>query len=105
MSHVRHIHAKAYDMAKARMCAYSQSDYALPNWKCVLIYCAKYPIINLPDQEIYYQYPDTSPLIRFHIYHLIARCKKHGRLPLTEKFFSSKYQHDTSSGKSTKNIH
>ena len=51
MSHVRHIHAKAYDMAKARMCAYSQSDHELTHWKCVLRCCAKFPGIIIPDQE------------------------------------------------------
>ena len=74
-------------MANAKMCAYSQSDHALPQWKCVLRCCVKCPIINIPDQETYDQYPDTSPSIRFHIYHLIARCTKHVRLPLTEKKF------------------
>ena len=31
-----HIYAKAYEMAKVKMCTYSQSDHALPLWKCVL---------------------------------------------------------------------
>ena len=31
MPHGRHIYAKSYDMAKATMCAYSQSDHALPH--------------------------------------------------------------------------
>ena len=33
------------------MCAYPQSDYALPHWKCVMRCCAKCPSVNLPDQE------------------------------------------------------
>ena len=74
MSHGRHVYAKAYAMAKATMCAYSQSDHSLPHWKCVLQWCAKCPGINLPDQETDDNYPDNSPSIRFHIYHLIARC-------------------------------
>ena len=37
MPHGRHIKAKTYDMAKAKMCVYSQSDHALPHCKCVLI--------------------------------------------------------------------
>ena len=85
MPHGRHIYAKAYDMSKSTMCALSQSDHALPHWKCVLRCCDKCPSINLPDQEIDYQYPDTSPSIRFHVYHIIARCKKHGRLSLIDK--------------------
>ena len=36
MPHVRYIYSKAYDMAKAKMCAYNQYDHALPHWKCVL---------------------------------------------------------------------
>ena len=61
MPHGRHIYAKAYDMSKATMCAYSQSDHALPHWKCVLQCCAKCPGINLPEQETYDKYPNTSP--------------------------------------------
>ena len=51
MPHGRHIYAKASDMKKATMCPYTQSDHALPHWKCVLRCCDKYPYINLPDQE------------------------------------------------------
>ena len=87
MPHGRNIYAKAYDMAKATICANSQSDHALPNWKRVLRCCAKCPIINLPDQETDDQYPDTSPSIRFNIYHIIARCTQHGRILLTDKKF------------------
>ena len=85
MPHGRHIYAKAYYMAKEKMCAYSQSNNVLPHWKYVLRCCSRFPRITIPDQETDDQYPDTSPSIRFHIYHLIARCKKHGRLPLTDK--------------------
>ena len=59
MPHECHIYVKAYDLAKAKMCAYSQSDHVLPHWKCVLQCCEKCPSINLPDQETDYQYPDT----------------------------------------------
>ena len=51
MSHECHIYAKASDMAQATMCAYPQSDHALPHWKCVLWCCADCPCINLPNQE------------------------------------------------------
>ena len=34
--HGRHIYAKASDMANATMCTYTQSEHALPHWKCVL---------------------------------------------------------------------
>ena len=102
MPHGRHIYAKAYDMARATMCEYSQSYHALPHWKCVFRCCAKCLGINLPDQETYDQYPNTSASIRFHVYHIIARCTKHGRLLLTDNKKNCKCRQDTASGKSTK---
>ena len=98
MPHGRHIYAKVYDMAKATMFAYSQSDHALTHWKYVFRCCAQCPIINIPDQETDDNHPNPSPSIHFHIYHLIARCKKHGRLPLNDKKSCSKFQQDTDSG-------
>ena len=102
MPHGRHIYAKAYEMAKATMCAYSQSDNELPHRKCVLQCCDQFPSINITDQETYDKHPNPIPSIRFHIYHLISRCTKHGRLPLTDKKSCRKCQQDTASGKSTK---
>ena len=100
--HGRHIYAKSYDMAKATVCANSQSDHALPHWKCVLRCCAKFPCINIPDQETDDKNPNPSPSISFRIYHLIARCTKHDRLPLTDKKMFSECQQYTASGQSTK---
>ena len=97
MPHGPHIYAKASDMTKATMCEYSHSDHASPDWKCVLPCCSKFPKINLPDQETDDQYPNTSPLIRFHVYHMIGRCTRYGRLPLTDKEICCKFQHDTAS--------
>ena len=51
MPHGNHIYAKAYDMEKATMCVYPQSEHVLPQWKCVLRCCAKFPSINIPDKE------------------------------------------------------
>ena len=82
MPHGRHIYDKAYDMAKDKMCTYPQSDHALPHWKCVLRFCAKCPCINIPYQETDNQYSETTPSIRFRIYHIILRCTDHGRIPL-----------------------
>ena len=84
------------------MGAYSQSDHALPHWKCVFRCCAKCPSINLPDQKTDDKYTNTSPSIRFHIYHLIERCTKHGRFLLTDTKSCCKCQQDTASGQSTK---
>ena len=95
MPHGRHIYAKAFDMAKATMCAYSQSYHALPHWKCLLQCCAKCPGIDITDQDTDDKYPNTSPSISFHIYHLIARCTNHGRIPLTEKKSFRKCQQNT----------
>ena len=89
MSHGRHIYAKAYDMAKATMCAYPQSDHALPHWKGVLRCCAKCPSVNINDRETDYKYSNTSNSISFQIYHIIGRCTTHVRLPLTDNFFVS----------------
>ena len=56
MPHGRHIYEKAYNLAKATMCVYPQSDYALPKRKCVMRCCAKFPRVYLPDQETDCQY-------------------------------------------------
>ena len=60
------------------------------------------PSINLTVQERYDQYPDTSPSIIFHIYHLIARGSKNGRLPLTDNKSFRECWHNTASGQSAK---
>ena len=80
-----HIYAKLSDMENATMCAYPQSDNELPHWKCVMRCCAKYPSINIHEQEIDDQYFNTITSISFHIYHLIARCSTRGRLPLNDE--------------------
>ena len=74
MPHLFHIYTKACDMAKTTMCAYTQSDHALTRWKGILRCFAKCPCVNLPDQETGYQYSDTRPSIRFHIYNIISCC-------------------------------
>ena len=74
MPYERHINATSYDMEKTTMCAYSQSDHALPHWKGVLRSCAKCSSIYLPDQETDDKHPNTSPSIRFHIYHMVVCC-------------------------------
>ena len=97
----RHIYAKAHDTEKEYICAYSQSDNGLPQWKLILRCCAKCPGINLCNWEKDDQYPDNSPSIRFHIYHMIAHCTKHIRLPVTD-FFLRRFHQDSTSGQSTK---
>ena len=102
MPHGSHIYAKAYDMKKATMCLYTQSDHELPHRKCFMRCCTKCTSVNLPEQEIDDQYSNKIPYIFFHIYHLIERCTIHGRLPLTDKIFFPKCKHDTASEQSTK---
>ena len=102
MPHGRHIYAKAYDMAKATMCAYPQSDHSLPHWKFAMRCCAKCPSINLPDQETDDQYSNTSPYIRFQFYHIIAHCITHGRLPLNDNKMCPKCKQYSVSEQSTK---
>ena len=97
MPHGPHIYAKVYDMEKATMCAYSQSDHVLPQWKCVLLCRAQCTRINITDQEPGDKHPNPSSSISFHIYHLISRCTKHGRIPLTDKKSCIGCQHDTAS--------
>ena len=64
--------------------------------------CAQCPSINIPYQKIDNKHPNPSPSISFHIYHLIASCKKHGRITLTNKKSCRECQQDTASGQSTK---
>ena len=80
--HGRHIYAKASDMKKATMCTYPQSDHARPHWKCLLRCCSDCPCINIPDQETNKKHEETTPSIRFHIYHTIGSCTTNGRIPL-----------------------
>ena len=102
MPHGRHIYTKAYDMAKSKMCAKSQSDHALPHLICILRCCAQFPSIIIPDQETDNNHPNPSPSNRFHVYHMIARCTKYVRLSLTDKKSCRKFQQDTASGQPTK---
>ena len=71
MLHGRHIYSKAYDMANATMCTYPHYDHALPHWKIVLQCCADCPCINLPYHETNKKHEETTPSIRFHVYHII----------------------------------
>ena len=65
MLHGRHIYAKSYDMEKATICTYPQSDHALPHYKCVLWCCADCPYINLPDQATNENMKKQNPQLGF----------------------------------------
>ena len=102
MPHGNHIYSKASDMANATMCTYPKSENALPHWKCVLQWCADFPCNNIPDQETDNQYSDTTPSIRFHVYHITARCTSHGIIPLKDKKIFHMCEQESSSDESTK---
>ena len=51
---------------------------------------------------VLFQISNTSPSIRFHIYHIIARYTTHGRLPLNDRKNICKCKQDSVSEKSTK---
>ena len=97
-----HIYARSSDMEKATMRTYPQSDHALPHWKFLLRCCAKFPCIDLPDQETDHQYSETTTSIRFHVYHIIGRCNDHGRIPLKDKKICYMCKQESSSDNSTK---
>ena len=101
MPHGRHMYDKASDMAKATMCTYPKFDNALPQWKCVFQCCTNCPCINLPDQETYKKYEETTPSIQFYIYHIIGRCTANGRIPLKEKKICYMCKQESSPDKST----
>ena len=102
MRHGNHIYAKASDMANATMCTYSQSDHALPHWKCLLPCCADCSCVNIPDQEINKKHDETTPSFRFHIYHIIGRCTYHGRVSLKDMNICYMCKQESSPDKSTK---
>ena len=105
MPHGNHVYAKVSDMANATMCTYPQSEHALSHWKCVLRCCANCPCINIPDQETSKKHDESTPTIRFHIYHIIGSCAIHGRLSLKDKNICSMCKQEYSPDKSTKYIH
>ena len=102
MPHGRHIYYKVSDMEKATRCAYPQSNHALPHWKCVVQCCVNCTCINLPDKETDNQYSETTPSIRFHIYHMIACYNAHGRITLKNKKMCRKCKQESSTDKSAK---
>ena len=84
------------------MCTYPQFDHELPHWKYVLLYCAECPYINIPDQETNKKHEDTTPSIRFHIYHIIGCCTANGRIPLKDKKMCYMCKQESSPHESTK---
>ena len=102
MPHGNHIYSKASYKENATMCTYPHSEHALPHWKFVLRCCADFPCINIPYQETTKKHEETTPSIRFHIYHIIGRCTAHGRIQLKDKKICYMYKQESSTDKSTK---
>ena len=84
------------------MHAYLQPYRALPHCKYVLQCCAKCLCAKITDQETDDQFSNTIPSIRFNIYHIIARCTIHERLPLNDKKLCRMCKQDSDSEKYTK---
>ena len=101
LPHGCHIYSIASDMANATMFTYSQSDHALPHCKCVLRCCDECTSINILDQETNKKHKETTPSIRFHIYHIIGICTAHGIIPLKDKKICYMSKQESSSYKST----
>ena len=43
------------------------------------------PCFNIPYHETTKKHEETTPSIRFHIYHIIGRFTAHARIPLKDK--------------------
>ena len=69
----------AYDMEMETMCTYPSSNYASPNWKCVLHCCVQCPRIGLLIPESDQQNSNVCLDIIFHVYQHIAYCTVHVR--------------------------
>ena len=102
MPHGSHIYARASDMENAKMCTDPQYEHALLHWKYVLRCCADCPCINIPDQETTKKHDETTPSIRFHIYHIIGSCTTHGRITLKDKNIYYTCKQESLPDKSTK---
>ena len=99
---VLQLQRKSSDTAKSTMFTYPKSDHALTHWKGVLRCCSDFPCSNIPDQEKNKKQEETTPSIRFHIYHIIARCTAHGKIPLKYKKICNMCKQEHSPDKSTK---
>ena len=84
------------------MCTYPQSEHSLPHWKCVLWCYSDCPCINIHYQETTKKHEETTPSIRFHIYHIIGRCATHGRISLKDKNICYICKQESLPDKSTK---
>ena len=84
------------------MCAYSEQTTVVNCDKQPSRCCADCPCINIPDQETTKKHEETTPSIRFHIYHIIGRCDTHGRISLKDKNICFMCKQESLPDKSTK---
>ena len=74
ISHRRHIYQTSPYMDTATMCVCPSSLYELIHCKCVLHCCAKYPCIDISNQESDKNKSMICPKIHFHVYNLVSHC-------------------------------
>ena len=65
MSHGKNMIKIESDIDMATLWAYPPSEYALPHWKCVMIFCAQCPCIDIQSPESYHHSSNISPTIFF----------------------------------------
>ena len=65
----------------ATMCPCSSKHHGLPQWKCVFLYCEKFPGISIPHQETNTDATNMCLTIRFHVYPNVSCCTVHGIHP------------------------
>ena len=84
MSHGKHIFQTASDIAMAKICAYTSSNYVLPHWKCFFSCYSQCLCMDLPSPESDQQNSNISSTIPFHVYQHIENCIVYGRRPISE---------------------
>ena len=65
MPHGKNVFKTASNIAKATICAYPSSKYALPNCECALHCFTLYLFIDLPIPESYQHNYNVGPTIHF----------------------------------------
>lgn len=75
------LHKKTRDAIKEVMCPIVDS-FEHNHWKCVTGKCTNCPKYNIPLDE---EANTEADNIRFHVYHLVTSCSKHGLLHLRTK--------------------
>ena len=67
MSHGWYINKKAAGVVIDQMYYFPLYQHPLPQWKCMLLFCAKFPSIVTSSQELYIYSPNAYTKIRSHV--------------------------------------